>query len=177
MTKKSWIILGCTLGGVVVATTVLVPVLLVPCVYKVNDLRSFVQKYTPIKSNSAYDEIQNDSHPSSKLLFYSFLYNVGHYEYAFKNIKTNGLHNSISCTFSDGTSGEILHINFSYSNNKVMVKFSSFIDEFYVKDCIFHNSYNDEAMPYISTISYSYPTLTCPIWKADGSGIDWDILN
>jgi len=75
MAKKSWIILGSTLGGVVAATAILVPVLLVPNIYKTN-IKSFVQKYTPVRSNDYYQSLNNQN-PSSKLLFYSILYSFG----------------------------------------------------------------------------------------------------
>jgi len=68
-------------------------------------LRTFVQKYTPIRSNGEYVSLIG-KHPSAKLVYFSYLYyfaNMLYYDdydmlYNF-NIKTNGLKNSLSMEF------------------------------------------------------------------------------
>jgi len=169
MAKKSWIILGSTLGGVAVVSAVLVPVLLVPKIYNTN-IRTFVQKYTPVRSNEGYGPLVGQ-HPSSKLLFFSFLYTYSIFletqDATISNVKTNGLHNSLSGKL---TMGEISYsINVSYSKNEVKVSGG--------EDASAKLNTNDYYVSNLSQIYYvlegsesAFSSIYCPIWSPNGSG-------
>jgi len=177
MTKKSWIILGSTLGGVVVVTSVLVPVLLIPNIYKVNDIKSFVQKYTPVRTMDEYEKMEIDqTKVSGKLLFFSYIYTTAE-PLEYHDIKTNGLHNSLSFTINVNDDVSI-RVKMSYSNNDVTVKSSDGKNDLAVNEWIFTyaNSMPMLIGPGISSLGYDATTLFCPIWGDDGN-IDWDYTN
>jgi len=171
MTKKSWIILGSTLGGVAATASVLTPVLLVPNIYKVNDLKTFTQNYTPVRSNDAYGDIQDGSHPSGKLLFFTSLYyTIILTQPDLLNIKTNGLHNSLSFALQEGDSTYASKI--SYSNTKVTILSSDKKNIMETKDFVFNNSTSNVAT-ITGPFSPGYDIIAlCPIWQ-DGN-INWN---
>jgi len=171
MKKVSWIILGSALG-VTVCASVLTPILLIPNIYKVNDIKSFVQKYTPVRSMEAYESIQENSQPSSKLIFFSFIYTLVVTQVQFENIKTNGLHNSLSFTIKDG---QTEHIKLSYSDSEVTKRtyvfqthdYTEFVEtEYWVFSC-------NNNIPIVSgPLDEEYDEEWCPIWN--GKNINWD---
>jgi len=174
--KKKWIILGSALGGVVLLAGVLTPVLLVPNIYKVNDVKSFVQKYTPIRSNTSYSKMSVGSHPSAKLLFFSFIYDSVLGGVEFTNVKTNGLHNSLSFSIVDG--GETEHLKVSYSNSRVTI--TGTVDQETDSEYLNKNEWrvDSETEEYTTLkgpMGAEDEVLICPIWGTDGN-LDWTIL-
>jgi len=192
MTKKSWIILGSTIGGVVVCASVLTPILLVPNIYKVNYIRSFVQKYTPVRSMDAYNQIDK-SEPSGKLTFFACIYSSILYQsdsdFHYCDVKTNGLHNSLSwkTTYTNDSNGSegYFWTKISYSNGKItkFINYPSpsmqFSYEYVIlnKQLTFHRFYWETN--YLPTIVWKDSEqlesveFICPIWGDDGN-IVWD---
>jgi len=173
MTKKSWIILGSTLGGVAVSASVLAPVLLVPRIYK-TDIKTFVQKYTLIRKGENYESLVGH-HPSAKLLFYSFLYTLWKeiINYSGNNFKVNGLHNSILAT-SRSLDGSNVSFECSYSKDIVEIIWDSNIklnrNDYFVSK--YFDSELGQDIYFLLDSSGSY-YLTCPIWWEDDVSLIW----